>query len=183
VASVWVVPVAFVTAIVTALAPLQLGIKGRTSPLAWTRRLRTLAGVTAAFVAAILLIAGAAAGVGAAAVAGAWLAVAIPVLVDLALYALKPVEDLLARRYVNRATVILQLVAPIVVAVTGSYGKTTTKGYIAHLLAAERDVLASPASYNNRAGLARTVNEHLRPGVQVLVAEMGTYGPGEIAAL
>ena len=30
------------------------------------------------------------------------------------------------------------------------------------------------------AGLARTINEHLAPGTDVLVAEMGTYGPGEI---
>ena len=42
------------------------------------------------------------------------------------------------------------------------------------------NVVASPASFNNRAGLARTINEHLAPGTDVLVAEMGTYGPGEI---
>ena len=41
--------------------------------------------------------------------------------------------------------------------------------------------LASPASFNNLAGLARAVNEHLVPGTEVFVAEMGTYGPGEIA--
>jgi len=70
-----------------------------------------------------------------------------------------------------------------VVGITGSYGKTTTKGYVAHLLGADRSVVASPRSFNNRAGLARTVNEHLAPGVEVFVAEMGTYGPGEIAAL
>ena len=68
-------------------------------------------------------------------------------------------------------------------AITGSYGKTTTKGYIAHLTSAERDTVASPQSYNNKAGLPRTVNEHLSPGTEVLVAEMGTYGPGEIRAL
>jgi UDP-N-acetylmuramoyl-tripeptide--D-alanyl-D-alanine ligase len=48
-------------------------------------------------------------------------------------------------------------------------------------MAATRTVVASPASYNNRSGLARTINEHLVPGTEVLVAEMGTYGPGEIA--
>ena len=71
----------------------------------------------------------------------------------------------------------------MVVGVTGSYGKTTTKNYIAFLLAGDRAVLASPRSYNNRAGLSRTVNEHLAPGTEVLVAEMGAYGAGEIAAL
>ncbi len=43
--------------------------------------------------------------------------------------------------------------------------------------------MASPASFNNRAGLARAVNEHLTEGTEVFVAEMGTYGPGEIAEL
>ncbi len=62
-------------------------------------------------------------------------------------------------------------------AITGSYGKTSTKGYVAHLVGASRAVVASPASFNNRAGLARAVNEHLAEGTEVFVAEMGTYGP------
>jgi UDP-N-acetylmuramoyl-tripeptide--D-alanyl-D-alanine ligase len=70
-----------------------------------------------------------------------------------------------------------------VVAVTGSYGKTSTKAYIAHLLGGAPRVLASPASYNNRMGLARAINENLADGTKVFVAEMGTYGPGEIADL
>jgi UDP-N-acetylmuramoyl-tripeptide--D-alanyl-D-alanine ligase len=78
---------------------------------------------------------------------------------------------------------VLARVRPLVVGITGSYGKTTTKTYVAHLIAGDRSVVASPRSFNNRAGLARTVNEHLVPGTEVLVAEMGAYGPGEISAL
>jgi UDP-N-acetylmuramoyl-tripeptide--D-alanyl-D-alanine ligase len=70
-----------------------------------------------------------------------------------------------------------------VVAITGSFGKTSTKEYARHLLAGSVHVVASPASFNNRLGLARAINEGLDPGVQVLIAEMGTYGPGEIADL
>jgi UDP-N-acetylmuramoyl-tripeptide--D-alanyl-D-alanine ligase len=44
-------------------------------------------------------------------------------------------------------------------------------------------VVVSPASFNNRMGLARAINEHLAPGTEVFVAEMGTYGKGEIADL
>jgi UDP-N-acetylmuramoyl-tripeptide--D-alanyl-D-alanine ligase len=54
---------------------------------------------------------------------------------------------------------------------------------VAHLLAGSKTVVASPASFNNRAGLARAVNENLAEGTEVFVAEMGTYGPGEIAEL
>src|SRR5207249_5358377 len=67
--------------------------------------------------------------------------------------------------------------------VAGSYGKTGTKNAVAHLVAGSMQVVATPRSFNNRAGLARAVNEGLAPGTDVFVGEMGTYGPGEIAEL
>ena len=44
-------------------------------------------------------------------------------------------------------------------------------------------MLASPASFNNSAGLSRAINEHLAPGTEIFIAEMGTYGAGEIEAM
>jgi len=82
-----------------------------------------------------------------------------------------------------RAAATLDRVNPIRVAITGSYGKTTIKGYVRHLLSETHSVVASPASFNNSAGLSRSVNEHLNDGTEIFVAEMGTYGPGEIADL
>ena len=171
---------AAVAAGAVAAGPFGLSPRGRTARLAWTRRLRTLAGAWAVLL-LLAVAAGAAAGVGPTA---ALLAAAFtPVLVDAALAATAPLERRLAAPYVARATARLAQVGPTVVAITGSYGKTTTKGYVAHLLAATRSVVATPASFNNRAGLARSVNENLTPGTEVFVAEMGTYGPGEIADL
>jgi UDP-N-acetylmuramoyl-tripeptide--D-alanyl-D-alanine ligase len=77
----------------------------------------------------------------------------------------------------------LARVDPTVVAITGSYGKTSTKNHVAHLVGGSKRLLATPASFNNRAGLARSINEHLADSTEVFVAEMGTYGPGEIAEL
>ena len=51
------------------------------------------------------------------------------------------------------------------------------------LLSTRFNTVATPASFNNAMGLAGTINEQLSPGVEVFVAEMGTYGPGEIADL
>ena len=45
-----------------------------------------------------------------------------------------PVERQLASTHVDRAAARLRSVAPTVVAITGSYGKTSTKGYVAHLV-------------------------------------------------
>ena len=174
---------AFATAAVAIAGPPGLGVRGRTSPLRFTRRLGSLGIGVAVLCGGSAGVAAAAGGL-AGAVAGTALALAaLPALVDLALLALSPVEERLARRHVAAAARRLEQVAPAVVAVTGSYGKTSTKFYAAHLLSGRRSVVASPKSFNNRAGLTRTVNELLVPGTEVLVAEMGAYGPGEIAAM
>ncbi len=178
--SAWFPAASLITAVATTFGPIGLGAKGRTSPLAWTRRLRTLAAtslflVTTAFVIARQL--------SIKSIGFAVIALLVPAFIDIALTALKPVEQRMARRYVTDASAILERVNPVRVAITGSYGKTTIKGYVRHLLSDTFSVTASPASFNNSAGLSRSVNEHLIDGTEVFVAEMGTYGPGEIAEL
>ena len=163
-----------------AVWPIGLGLRGHTSKLAWTRRLRTLAGATLGL--AVLVVAITAA-VGVWPVGVALVALLVPQLVDKAAWLLGPIERRLLRPFVARAEARLAQVAPDVVAITGSYGKTTTKQYLKALLDQQFEVCASPASYNNTAGLARTINEHLHPGAEILVAEMGMYDLGEIADL
>jgi UDP-N-acetylmuramoyl-tripeptide--D-alanyl-D-alanine ligase len=176
--SVWKPLAGILTAAVVAAGPLGLSLKGRTSPLAWTRRLRTLAGVWAVLEIAVVMI-----GVvtGLASLLAVVAALAVPLLVDAACLITAPIERRLAEHFVVDAQRRLARVAPIVVGITGSYGKTSTKSHLAHLVAPSLPVVATPASFNNRAGLARAVNEHLTDGTRVFIAEMGTYGPGEIA--
>jgi len=168
------------TAAVSVIGPIGLGVKGRSAPLVFTRRLRVLAAVAALVE---LIVFGLGALVGAPALVGAAAVLATPALVDVACVLTAPFERRLAQRFVTTASERLARVAPTVVAITGSYGKTSTKNHLTHLLAGSRSVVASPASFNNRAGLARAINENLSEGTEVFVAEMGTYGPGEIAEL
>ena len=161
------------------LGPLGLGVKGRTSPLAWTARLRRLAGAVAVLAVGTVAV-------------GVWIdsgllvalvPLGLPVFVDVGLWLTAPFERSRGDRWVVQAAESLARVDPVVVAITGSYGKTSTKNLVAHLLGGVRAVMASPASFNNRMGLARAINEHLGVGTDVFVAEMGTYGPGEILDL
>ena len=168
------------TVAAAALGPLHLSIRGRTSRLVLTRRLQTLAVVWLLAEAAVL---GVGAAIGAPAPFAAAGLVAAPALVDAALFATEPIERRLSERFVAMAAERLRRVSPTIVAITGSYGKTSTKNHIAHLVAGAKSVVATPASFNNRGGLARAVNEHLAEGTDVFVAEMGTYGPGEIRDL
>lgn len=170
----------FVTLTLVAIGPLGLPLLGRTSKLRPTRRLKTLAVKWLALQGALVAFLSIGMGLPLA-MAGAIGAIAVPAVIDAALLLLRPVENFVSARWARRASQRLAEIGPTVVAITGSYGKTTTKALTAHLLSGARTVFASPASWNNRAGLAKAVNEQLTPGTDVFVAEMGTYGPGEIA--
>ena len=175
----WWTGLGLVTAAIQGHGPLRLGLRGATGALVWTRRMTRVALTTAVLMCGALALS---AVTGRTVVAAAAL-VAMPAMVDVALVINRPLEEALSARWVEEATGRLAQIAPRVVAITGSYGKTSTKLYLAHLLAGQARVVASPASFNNRLGLARAINERLTPGTAIFIAEMGTYGQGEIAEM
>jgi UDP-N-acetylmuramoyl-tripeptide--D-alanyl-D-alanine ligase len=71
---------------------------------------------------------------------------------------------------------------PLVVGITGSLAKTSTKEQVAEVLEEDFEVLRNPANWNNEIGLPMTLLR-LRPQHQVAVLEMGLYTTGEIALL
>jgi UDP-N-acetylmuramoyl-tripeptide--D-alanyl-D-alanine ligase len=157
--------------------PARLTVAGRSSRLRWTRRL-TVVAVTAVTIAA-------ATWVGLLWWDVAWGVAALDVLlafaiVDVAAAITAPIERRVAERYVARARQRLDRVRPLIVAITGSYGKTSTKHHLAELLGGRHGVLPTPRSFNNRAGLSRAINENLSESTTIFIAEMGVYGPGEL---
>ena len=159
--------------------PWGLRFRGMSSPLQWTGRLHRL-GILWLMLSWLFLFAASTLSVSYAVVLFGFVA---PVVMDLALMIVRPVEKALSTKWLVAAQRKLRQVKPTVVAITGSYGKTSTKGYIAHLAAAKYSVVPSPASFNNLMGLARAVNDKFTPGTEVFVAEMGVYGEGEIREL
>lgn len=73
-------------------------------------------------------------------------------------------------------------VSPIVVAVTGSSGKTTVKEMVSVVLEKKYRVHKTRLNFNNEIGVAQTMFE-MPVGTQVLVVEMGMRGLGEIELL
>ena len=69
-----------------------------------------------------------------------------------------------------------------VVGITGSSGKTTAKDLLRAALTGSIRVFAAPGNLNNRVGLPQTLLE-APEDADLLVLEMGTNEPGEIAAL
>ena len=160
--------------------PRGLSVRGRTSSLEWTRRLRTVAAVALVI---SLLVSALGALTSLPFLGAVIMVIAVPPVLDLSTRLLGPWERRKAQVFVDQAQRRLELVAPRVVAITGSYGKTSTKNHLAALLSPDFATVASPRSFNNRAGLSRAINENLADGTQIFIAEMGTYGPGEIREL
>lgn len=117
--------------------------------------------------------------------AGALLVLLAPALLVGANLLLRPVESLLRRRFVARARAILQEAGPTVIGITGSYGKTSTKVYLQHILNGHFRVGATPKSYNTLMGVCLAINQDLEQdrSLDYYIVEMGAYVPGEIAEI
>jgi UDP-N-acetylmuramoyl-tripeptide--D-alanyl-D-alanine ligase len=70
----------------------------------------------------------------------------------------------------------------LVIGVTGSNGKTTTREMIHHILSRYMPCKRSPKSFNTNVGVPLTIFQ-IDPEDRALVAEMGANAPGEIAEL
>jgi UDP-N-acetylmuramoyl-tripeptide--D-alanyl-D-alanine ligase len=107
----------------------------------------------------------------------------VPVALVAANLLLAPAEALVQRGYWRDARARLQQVNPIVIAVTGSYGKTSVKHILGHVLETAGPTLITPGSVNTAMGIARIVRERLQPHHRYFVVEMGAYGIGSIKRL
>ena len=70
-----------------------------------------------------------------------------------------------------------------VVAIAGSYGKTSTKQILFHALSQEKSVLYTPESINTLLGIAQVIRKDLKPHHQVFIVEFGEYHPEDIPNL
>jgi UDP-N-acetylmuramoyl-tripeptide--D-alanyl-D-alanine ligase len=107
----------------------------------------------------------------------------VPVTLAAANLILMPFEARVQRRYWEEARAVLRRHDPVVIGITGSYGKTSVKHILGHVLETAAPTLITPGSVNTAMGIARIVREQLRPHHRYLVVEMGAYGIGSIARL
>lgn len=71
----------------------------------------------------------------------------------------------------------------LIIGVTGSFGKSSTKEYIAQILGRKFNVVKTKGSNNTPIAIANTILSNLTQGTEVFVVEMGAYKRGEIAML
>lgn len=96
---------------------------------------------------------------------------------------LKPYESYVQKRYYDEAYKKLRDLDPTIIAMTGSYGKTSVKHILSHILSSVRPTLATPGSVNTVMGITRIIREKLEAKHQFFLCEMGAYGVGSIERL
>ncbi len=107
----------------------------------------------------------------------------VPVALVIANLLLAPFEARVQARYWREAQAVLRRVDPIVIGITGSYGKTSVKHILGHVLETAAPTLITPGSVNTAMGIARTIRERLAAHHRYFVVEMGAYGIGSIERL
>lgn len=78
------------------------------------------------------------------------------------------------------ALIKIKKLNPFVIGITGSYGKTSTKEFLAHLLSAKFNVAKTPDSFNTDIAIAGYINKNLSKKNEFFIAEVGSYKRGEI---
>lgn len=93
----------------------------------------------------------------------------------------KPIENAIKQWYINDAKKILRSMPNLtIIGVTGSYGKTSVKNFLAKTLSEKYEVLVTPKNYNTTMGVVKTIRENLTPLHQIFVCEMGATKLGDI---
>lgn len=66
------------------------------------------------------------------------------------------------------------------IGITGSFGKSSTKEFLAQILSQKYSVVKTPNNINTDIGIAQTILKNITPKTQIFIAEMGAYKKGEI---
>lgn len=94
---------------------------------------------------------------------------------------MRPIEDKINAGFYKAAQQKLAAAKGLIrIGITGSYGKTETKIILKTILSEKFRVLSTPPSFSTAMGISRVVNEQLKPGHQVFIAEMGAQQKGEV---
>jgi UDP-N-acetylmuramoyl-tripeptide--D-alanyl-D-alanine ligase len=110
----------------------------------------------------------------------AWI-ITIPLFVLIGNFILNPLFVVAKRRVVKKASDKIARYKNLkVIAVAGSFGKTTTKNFIYELIRYNYKTQLIPENINTTLGIANWVNIFAYPTAEVLIVEMDAYQRGEI---
>ncbi len=113
-----------------------------------------------------------------------FISVITPVIVIIANLINKPFEEIVHLRYFYKARARIKKSDNVLkIGITGSYGKTSTKHFLATILNEKHKTLFTPASYNTPMGISKVINKNNLNDYEIFIAEMGADKSGDIKKL
>ncbi|MEA2056444.1 MAG: UDP-N-acetylmuramoyl-tripeptide--D-alanyl-D-alanine ligase [Patescibacteria group bacterium] len=106
----------------------------------------------------------------------------LPLIIYFTVLPSKMVFELASWYYQQIAIKKLKKIRPTIIGITGSYGKTTTKVILAHILSKHFSVFATKKSFNTRYSLPKNIARNYK-GEKIIILEFAAYKPGEIKFL
>ncbi len=107
----------------------------------------------------------------------------LPLILLISNILLFPLEAYYRRGFIKEAKGKLKETKARIIGITGSYGKTSTKHILAHILSSGVPVLFTPGSVNTLMGVCKIINRDLRGDHKFFIVEMGAYYKGSIRKL
>ena len=108
----------------------------------------------------------------------------VPIAVSIIVFAFQPITIYIRKRTIKKAIDKRKKMKNLlVIGITGSYGKTSTKEFLSTILSSKYNVLKTKKNQNSEFGIARTILKELKPEHEIFIAEMGAYCRGGIKLL
>ncbi len=116
-----------------------------------------------------------------------FLRVLTPIVIILSHLLLHPYDEFMRNRFKKKSNKKIEKLKSRgmkVIGITGSYGKTSVKFILSHILSSQYKVVFTPSSYNTPMGISKFVNENMNDiSYDIFVCEMGARRKGDIKEL
>lgn len=110
--------------------------------------------------------------------------VLVPIIVPLGVMLIYPFERITYNFYKKRCKKTLEQHENLIkIAITGSYGKTSTKNFLLKFLSSKYKVCSTPSSFNTPMGICKVVANDLKDDDEIFIVEMGAKRSGDIKEL
>ena len=110
--------------------------------------------------------------------------VLVPLIISTIVLSLQPLTVLARNQIIKKAKEKRgQFKDLLVIGITGSYGKTSTKEFLAAILAKRFEVLKTKEHQNSEIGVSQCILNDLKPKHEIFICEMGAYNKGGIKLL
>ncbi|MFH1967901.1 MAG: UDP-N-acetylmuramoyl-tripeptide--D-alanyl-D-alanine ligase [bacterium] len=107
-----------------------------------------------------------------------------PIIISLIVLLFQPAFVALRNKTLRQATEKMDKIRSVsgltVIAITGSYGKTSTKEFLSTILSKKYKVLSTKDHQNSEIGIAKCILDELKPSHQIFIAEVGAYNKGKV---